>query len=149
MPEEFVQFAQKALIINDGKLLIIKKSSKDINSPGKWEVPGGRKMIDETLDQQIIREVKEEVGLQIIPKEIFTMWEVKVKINNNPTTLIVASRFCQATNKKVVLEKNVIEDYKWVEINDELLTYDLMQGLKPTIIKLVEDYKSISNKSEI
>ena len=77
------------------------------------------------------------------------MWEVKVKINNNPTTLIVVSRFCQATNKKVVLEKNVIEDYKWVEINDELLTYDIMQGLKPTIIKLVEDYKSISNKSEI
>ena len=144
MLEELIQFAQKALIINDGKLLIIRKSSKDINSPNKWETPGGRKIVGETLDQQIIREVKEEVGLDILPKDIYTMWEVNVSINNNPTTLVAVSRFCKTANDNVVITEKEIIDYKWVEINEDLLNYDIMKGLQPTIIKLVQEYSNIS-----
>ena len=143
MTEEFVQFTQKALIINDDKLLIIKKSKNDINAPNKWDLPGGRKLICETLEQQIIRKVKEEVGLDILPKDVFTMWEANINIDNKPTTLVAVSRFCKTATNNVIIQKEIV-DFKWVEINDDLLKYDFIKGLQPTIIKLVHDYKNLS-----
>ena len=53
MAKEFIQFAQKALIINDGKLLMIKKSEKDPINPNRYELPGGRMSNGENLDEHI------------------------------------------------------------------------------------------------
>ena len=35
------RFAQKAFIVDNGKLLLVKKSKDDPYHPGEWEVPGG------------------------------------------------------------------------------------------------------------
>ena len=37
------RFAQKAFIVDNGKLLLVKKSKDDPYHPGEWEVPGGGK----------------------------------------------------------------------------------------------------------
>ena len=36
------QFAQKAFVVHNGALLMVRKSSGDPHNPGRWEVPGGR-----------------------------------------------------------------------------------------------------------
>lgn len=142
MVDELLQFAQKALIIKDGKLLLIKKSSKDINSPNQWEVPGGRKQVGENLEEHIIREVKEEVGLEILPKEIFDMWEFSIPVNNEKTTVVAVARFCELTNENIVITEDVIDNYKWVNIDANLLDYNLIPGIRKTIEKLVKLYKT-------
>lgn len=60
--EQF-RFAQKAFIVNEGKLLLVKKSADDPFHPNEWEVPGGRMEFGEKLDEHIKREVKEEGGI--------------------------------------------------------------------------------------
>jgi 8-oxo-dGTP diphosphatase len=52
-----------AIVIRHGKILLEKRS----NDPGKgkWSVPGGKVEIGETLEQTVIREVKEETGLTV------------------------------------------------------------------------------------
>ena len=140
MTDEFVQFAQKALIIKNNKLLIIKKSAKDINSPNQWEVPGGRKQVGENLEQHIIREVKEEVGLYIQPKEIFDMWEFSIPVNNEKTTVVAIARFCELTNDTIVITEDEIDNYKWVAIDEKLLDYNLIPGIRKTIEKLVNKF---------
>ena len=142
MVDELLQFAQKALIIKDRKLLLIKKSSKDINSPNQWEVPGGRKQVGENLEEHIIREVKEEVGLEILPKEIFDMWEFSIPVNNVKTTVVAVARFCELTNENTIITEDIIDKYKWVNIDANLLNYNLIAGIRKTIEKLVKLYKT-------
>lgn len=51
-------------IILDGNQMLLEKRK---NSPGKgkWSVPGGLVELGETAEQAIIREVKEETGLEV------------------------------------------------------------------------------------
>lgn len=141
MTDEFVQFAQKAIIIKDNKLLMIKKSAKDLNNPERWEIPGGRKQVGENLDEHIIREVQEEVGIQIIPKDVFDLWEFKITIDQKETTVIAVSRFCDIVNDEINITEDVIDKYKWFDINEDLLKLNLITGIKNTIEKLVKMYK--------
>ena len=51
-------------IINDNKLLMTQRSINKSHS-GKWEVPGGCSLTNETSIDTIKRELKEEVGITI------------------------------------------------------------------------------------
>ncbi len=53
-----------AHIIGDGKLLLIKK--KKGHGEGKWNGPGGKIDEGETPEEAMVREVKEEVGLDVL-----------------------------------------------------------------------------------
>jgi 8-oxo-dGTP diphosphatase len=52
-----------AIILNDDKILLEKRK----NSPGKgkWAVPGGLVELGESAEDAVIREVKEETGLEV------------------------------------------------------------------------------------
>jgi ADP-ribose pyrophosphatase YjhB (NUDIX family) len=50
------------ILIEDGKILLVKQ---DVTPTRHWALPGGRQEISETLDQCLIREVKEETGLDV------------------------------------------------------------------------------------
>jgi 8-oxo-dGTP pyrophosphatase MutT (NUDIX family) len=63
-----------ALIEKDGKLLFIK-------SPDRLNLPGGVVEGMETLEQALIREVKEEVNFKIEVKKLFGEYPWKTKIN--------------------------------------------------------------------
>jgi len=54
--------ATKAFIINDGKVLILKESSKyeDGSNEDKWDVVGGRVEPGQRFDESLVREIKEE-----------------------------------------------------------------------------------------
>lgn len=49
----------------DGKILILKRSTDSKTNPGKWELPGGKVDQGESFDHALIREVYEETNLKI------------------------------------------------------------------------------------
>lgn len=53
-----------AIIINDKKILVTQRSEK-MSLPLKWEFPGGKVEKNETPEKCIIREIKEELNLEI------------------------------------------------------------------------------------
>ena len=53
------------LVFKDGKLLIDKRKPNGMLG-GMWELPGGKKRKDETLKETVVREIKEEVGVDVI-----------------------------------------------------------------------------------
>lgn len=48
---------------NDGNILIVKRHPKSRTDPGMWELPGGKVEPGEFFTDALVREIKEETGL--------------------------------------------------------------------------------------
>lgn len=55
-----------AAIINDDRRVLIAKRPIHKSMPNKWEFPGGKIEPNETPQECIIREIKEELGIVIV-----------------------------------------------------------------------------------
>ncbi len=59
-----------ALIFWDGKLLITQRHA-NAHLGGLWEFPGGKREPGETFEQCLVREIREELGVEISVGELF------------------------------------------------------------------------------
>jgi len=62
--------AASGIILQEKKILLLQRSNYTENYPGFWGCPGGRAEKDETAEQNVIREVKEECNLDFLPTSI-------------------------------------------------------------------------------
>jgi 8-oxo-dGTP diphosphatase len=69
--------AAKVLILFKDKYLFLLRNSNDEIHPSEWDMPGGGVEKEETLEEALIREVKEETGIDISPFEPLAIksWE--------------------------------------------------------------------------
>lgn len=74
-PHERVVLAQKAVVILEGRVLLVHKSPGDPVYGAQWELPGGRLEARETLDESLEREVMEETGYSVAPGVPVSCWE--------------------------------------------------------------------------
>lgn len=108
--------AGHALIMrDDGKVLITKRGDHDDYMPGTWDLPGGTADGGETLEDATRREVKEEVGLEIvIESPIFTFTNLS---QPNRETLVVIY-LVQHAGEDIALNPDEHSQYKWVTLAD-------------------------------
>src|ERR1041385_594496 len=59
-----------ALIFHNSKLLITQRHA-DSHLGGLWEFPGGKRETNETFEQCLIREIREELGIEISVGKLF------------------------------------------------------------------------------
>lgn len=57
-----------AVVVHDGQLLLVRRGRPP--AAGLWSVPGGRVEPGETLADAVVREVREETGLDVEPREL-------------------------------------------------------------------------------
>ena len=61
-----VSLSVKALILDRaGRYLLLRRSSRSKANGGRWDFPGGKIALGETIDQALLREIYEETGLQV------------------------------------------------------------------------------------
>ena len=53
------------IIINSKQQILLAKRLEHLHQGGKWEFPGGKVEVNETVSQALIRELKEEVNLDV------------------------------------------------------------------------------------
>jgi 8-oxo-dGTP diphosphatase len=79
VPETPVRYAAVAIIVRDGRMLVIRRS-RHVIAPLVYCFPGGGIEEGETEEDALIREVFEEVGVNIVPRrrlwECVTAWKV-------------------------------------------------------------------------
>ncbi|MHB8831138.1 MAG: NUDIX hydrolase [Patescibacteria group bacterium] len=76
MPQlQLFKVAVSAFIVKDGRLLILKRRDDEEFLPGVWEVPGGGVDEGEAVPDAVIRETKEEAGIDIKVEQLFGYFE--------------------------------------------------------------------------
>ncbi|WP_188753796.1 (deoxy)nucleoside triphosphate pyrophosphohydrolase [Parapedobacter defluvii] len=119
-----------AILIRDGRILICQRSSA-MNLPLKWEFPGGKVEPGEDETLTIVREIKEELNL-----DIEVMGRLKPVEHDYPTFRIRLIPFmASVTGGELLLEEHA--DAKWVQV-DDLDRYDWA----PADVPIVEQLKS-------
>ncbi|HWQ48136.1 MAG TPA: NUDIX domain-containing protein [Methanosarcina sp.] len=53
-----------------GEFLLLRRSENSHSNPGKWDLPGGKLVRGEILEEAVVREVREETGISIVSGEI-------------------------------------------------------------------------------
>ena len=60
-----------AAIIRDNQKILITQRFDNVHLPGRWEFPGGKVELDESLTGALEREIREELGVTILVGDEF------------------------------------------------------------------------------
>ncbi len=143
----------KAVIVNkNNDVLLLKRASKERMHAGKYDLPGGTMEQGETVEQALIREVREETGLEIANAEL-------IKISEYPegherSDELKALRFVVKYNgddfKDVVLNEAEHTKFEWLSIDkaiEKLSDEGFEKEKKETLIE-AKKYLEMKNSLE-
>ena len=122
---------QKAIVFNrDGKFLTLLRGKTAPSYPLRWDLPGGVVEYGEDLTESIIREVKEESGLEIFDVRPF---DVHSRVHPTAGFWVTIAYRCRAKIEVVTVswEHNA---FKWVTKGEFLKL-----PASPKIIRFVEN----------
>ncbi len=117
-----------AVIIREGKIALIKRGNEPAR--GKWTIPGGLVELAESPEQAVVREAKEETGLDVekpVLVDVVTNVdyddEGKVKYH-----YVIIEYFVHVTTGTAQASSDAVE-LRWVPF-DEVEDYDLTASFR-------------------
>lgn len=115
----------KAIIVHDGKILLLRESPKDASNTkvGKYQFPGGRIDPGEPFTEGLKREIKEETGMEVEMGQPFFIGEWFPTIKGVPHHIVAIFLRCSTKHSEVVLSDEH-DDYRWISSIGEV---DIMQ----------------------
>ncbi|MBI2545644.1 NUDIX domain-containing protein [Candidatus Woesearchaeota archaeon] len=113
------RIAVKAFIVHDGKLLILKRRSKDTHKPNEWDIPGGRLEPGENPFSGLQREAKEETNLDI---EIIAPLGVQHFVRDDKQQITMIIFLCKSFNDSVQLSDEHT-GFAWKSVHDPASTF--------------------------
>jgi A/G-specific adenine glycosylase len=100
-----------AVVIRRGRALIAQRSPERMLG-GLWEFPGGKQEQGETIEEAIVRELIEETGLQVTPKE--RLCTISHAYSHFKVTLHVFS--CLAPSGRAQAHEH--DEVRWVPVSE-------------------------------
>jgi 8-oxo-dGTP diphosphatase len=115
-----------AIIIHEDKILITQHGSES-DHPFKWEFPGGKVMAGESLTACIVREIWEELEIEIEVRKAL----IPVKFDYGIKQIELIPFICSFKKGKIKLNEHVA--YNWTEI-ENLLSFDFSEADRELIL---------------
>jgi len=122
------------ILIEDGKILIVKQ---EVSEQRHWSLPGGVLEFGETIEQCLVREMKEETGLDVKVKDLLYICDRFRHLNSHVihiTFLIERVGQKLSSNSFFHIDEEINREVKMVPV-DELTKY----GFSQTFYKLVKE----------
>lgn len=133
MDEIQLRVACKALIVRDGKVLIIRESGQydEGTNEGKYDVPGGRVTPGEQFAESLRREVREEVGLDATVGRPVLVAEWRPVVRGTQLQIVGIYFACQAAGDVALGQDH--DDYRWIG-PEEVRGYRFMYSVDDAIL---------------
>ena len=133
------KIAVSSFIVKNGKLLILKRDESEEFLPGYWEVPGGSVEVGENIAEAVVREAKEEAGIDVIAGRLFAHFEFLDRHNQSKVNM---NFLCTQNNtaQEVNPEAGEMNKAAWVEM-DELEKYKMTPNMMDACKKALEEVK--------
>lgn len=123
MENKIVVAVKGLIIVNGGRVLIVKRADNDEVGAGTWECVGGKIEFGEELEAALIREIKEEVGLNVTVEKLLFATTFKT----DPTRqVVILTYLCRSEVADVRLSMEHLE-FLWA--NKDQLKQLLNQGI--------------------
>ena len=122
-------FTVTGIIKNKGKVLILKKSENDYSYPNKWSFCSGYVKEFESAEDTVLREIKEETGLNAKITKSGKLIQVHDKNNGRNWVLMVF--LCEAKSRNVKLDHENT-DFRWINYED-IKKYPTVPGLEKNL----------------
>jgi len=105
----------KALLVRDNKILLLRRAETSSFAAGKWDIPGGKLDFGESLEESLLREIKEETSINVeVLNPICTCSNVN---EENTKQYISIVYYCNYIDGEVKLNSEH-DDYIWINPKD-------------------------------
>lgn len=119
--EHFIgKVAQKAIIVKDGRVLI----TRDPHDDAVWELPGGRLNVDEKPQDGLVREINEELGVEILVEQVVYVERFVHERLQEPHLMITYVASLTDLQKPFTPSPDEVAEIKWVS-KEELSAYKI------------------------
>jgi len=116
--EEKLHIVAVVAVIRDekGKYLVLRRHENEIVYPGMYTFPGGKIEENDSVEETLAKEAKEEANLSLKPQKIL----LKDKSFTRPDgqTVKVFSYLCECKNPEDLKINEEFTNYKWVDIEE-------------------------------
>ena len=119
-------------IIQEGNKFLICRRGPSEKAAGLWEFPGGKLEINESLEDCILRELKEELDIDAELHSLYDNYSFKAE------DVIYDLYFFRIKGFSGILSKTVHDEIKWVKLKD-FHKFSFLPGDAPLIKKLEKD----------
>ena len=124
-----------AIIVNNKNEIFVCQRGPERQLDGKWEFPGGKVEANETHEQTIIREIKEELKSTIEPIKYIGKSYYEYTSLALPFSITLYGYLCKLIDGNLSLTEHV--DSKWVN-KENLKLVDFCEADKPFIEMLLK-----------
>jgi mutator protein MutT len=106
-----------AIIVCNDKILLEKRKGEP--GKGKWSVPGGLVELGETVENAVIREVKEETGLDVAEPQLIDVVDNIVRDENGEIKyhFVIIDYFLKVKGGELKAADDA-EELRWVPISE-------------------------------
>lgn len=104
-----------ALVIRKSQILLVKRSEKGFLEGGKYALPGGFFERDETLEQAVTREIKEETGYEVKKVKLFKFIDNPKRRHEDRQN--VTFIFTVEVGERVSESDHEVSEVKWFDLN--------------------------------
>jgi mutator protein MutT len=97
-----------AVVIDDDRLLLVRRGHGP--AAGEWSFPGGRVEFGETMIEALVREVKEETGLDVVVDDYIG----HVEILGEQSHFVIHDFYATAFDAEVLVAGDDAAEVRWV-----------------------------------
>lgn len=141
------EITAKAVIVNDeGQVLILKRGKNSKFFPGRYDLPGGGVNDGEGIEAALMREIEEELGIQVEIGPVIKLTDFNTERNGRPV-YVKGVRFLAFYRGGEVRLSDEHEEFEWMDSDRAM---QLFQGEgyeedKREAIKKAKEYLKLKN----
>ena len=141
MSEQNKKIVQKivlgGVVMKDGRVLILQRHKNEDVYPNMWELPSGKREPLEPSENSLIREVREESGLDVKTVIPFSVFDYQIEKPDEIRDSTQINFLVTPANDKDVVLSEEHQAFAWI-IKEEIDKYDLTEATKNVIQKAFE-----------